>query len=41
VASFNESQVAHRSGMMRCGVHGLISPAFRLSVFMNAAPTRF
>jgi hypothetical protein len=39
VASFNESQVEHRSGIYRCGEHGPISPAFLLSVLMNASPT--
>jgi hypothetical protein len=28
-----------RSGISRCGEHGPISPAFFLSIFVNAAPT--
>jgi hypothetical protein len=28
-----------RSGIYRCGEHGPISPAFLLSIFVNATPT--
>ncbi|MGF6997662.1 hypothetical protein [Paraburkholderia sp. GAS32] len=30
---------SRRSGIYRCGEHGLISRAFLLSIFMNATPT--
>jgi hypothetical protein len=36
---FMKVRTRRRSGIYRCGEHGPISPAFLLSIFMNATPT--